>query len=104
MLLQELSKAKKTSQAGGRVNIAFPILVGLVATSWLSTRENVDCDVESVPRGWVCRGIWTLGPSRGNGRVLAVNGEKPNTCASKRKTKKTGFKATMAIFHRSLTY
>jgi hypothetical protein len=42
MLLQELSKAMKTSQAGVRVSIAFPILVGLVATSWLSTRENVD--------------------------------------------------------------
>jgi hypothetical protein len=42
MLLQTLSKDLTTSQAGGRVTIAFPILVGLVATSWLSTREKVD--------------------------------------------------------------
>jgi hypothetical protein len=41
MLLQTLSKELTTSQAGGMVNVAFPMLVGLGAIDWLSTRESV---------------------------------------------------------------
>jgi hypothetical protein len=49
MLLQKLIMAMTTSQAGGKVTVGFPILVGLGAAPGPLKREDVGLDVGNAP-------------------------------------------------------